>query len=140
MTFLTPLCNESTHSALLRAQNTTLLSKVRQRFFQILWPSKKPQTLIFSSKFVNECTKSRVSTFNIPVIQPGRIFKENDCTTVYPCRHPAIITWYRNSYLFVLLKIPARQLLCFYVSLFSSSTIVIEHFMIIGRLSFINDH
>ena len=32
-------------STLLRAQNTTLLSKVRQRFFQILWPSQKTQTL-----------------------------------------------------------------------------------------------
>ena len=30
---------------LLRAQNTTLLSKVQQRFFQILWPSQKTQTL-----------------------------------------------------------------------------------------------
>ena len=30
----------------LRAQNTTLLSKVRRRFFQILWPSQKTQTLI----------------------------------------------------------------------------------------------
>ena len=32
-------------STLLRAQNTTLLSKVRQRFFHILWPSQKTQTL-----------------------------------------------------------------------------------------------
>ena len=32
-------------STLLRAQNTTLLSKVRRRFFQILWPSQKTQTL-----------------------------------------------------------------------------------------------
>ena len=34
-------------STLLRAQNTTLLSKVRRRFFfQILWPSQKIQTLL----------------------------------------------------------------------------------------------
>ena len=33
---------------LLRAQNTTLLSKVRRRFFQILWPSQKTQTLIYN--------------------------------------------------------------------------------------------
>ena len=32
-------------STLLHAQNTTLLPKVRQRFFQILWPSQKTQTL-----------------------------------------------------------------------------------------------
>ena len=32
-------------STLLRAQNTTLLSKVRQSVFQILWPSQKTQTL-----------------------------------------------------------------------------------------------
>ena len=32
-------------STLLHAQNTTLLSKVRWRFFQILWPSQKTQTL-----------------------------------------------------------------------------------------------
>ena len=32
-------------STLLLAQNTTLLSKVRPRFFQILWPSQKTQTL-----------------------------------------------------------------------------------------------
>ena len=32
-------------STLLRTQNTTLLSKVRRRFFQILWPSQKTQTL-----------------------------------------------------------------------------------------------
>ena len=32
-------------STLLRAQNTALLSKVRQRFFQILWPSQITQTL-----------------------------------------------------------------------------------------------
>ena len=32
-------------STMLRAQNTTLLSKVRRRFFQILWPSQKTQTL-----------------------------------------------------------------------------------------------
>ena len=31
---------------LLRAQNTTLLSKVRRRFFQILWPSHNIWTLI----------------------------------------------------------------------------------------------
>ena len=30
---------------LLRAQNTTLLSKVRRRFFQIFWPFQKTQTL-----------------------------------------------------------------------------------------------
>ena len=34
-------------STLLRAQNTMLLSKVRRRFFQILWPSQKTQTLLF---------------------------------------------------------------------------------------------
>ena len=32
-------------STLLRAQNTTLLSKVQWRFFQILWPFQKTQTL-----------------------------------------------------------------------------------------------
>ena len=32
-------------STLLCAQNTMLLSKVQQRFFQILWPSQKTQTL-----------------------------------------------------------------------------------------------
>ena len=35
-------------STLLRAQNTTLLSKAWRRFFQILWPSQKTQTLILS--------------------------------------------------------------------------------------------
>ena len=30
---------------ILLKQNTTLLSKVRQRFFQSLWPSQKTQTL-----------------------------------------------------------------------------------------------
>ena len=34
-------------SKLLRAQNTTLLSKVQQIFFQILWPSQKTQTLCY---------------------------------------------------------------------------------------------
>ena len=33
-------------SMLLHTQNTTLLSKIRQRFFQIMWPSQKTQTLL----------------------------------------------------------------------------------------------
>ena len=33
-------------STLLRTQNMKLLSKVRRRFFQILWPSQKTQTLL----------------------------------------------------------------------------------------------
>ena len=35
-------------SMLLRALNMTLLSKVQQIFFQILWPSQKTQTLLTS--------------------------------------------------------------------------------------------
>ena len=44
-TFFKKIFGDFLTSTLLRAQNTTLLSKVRRRFFQILWPSQKTQTL-----------------------------------------------------------------------------------------------
>ena len=37
---------------LLRAQNTTLLSKVGRRIFQILWPTQKTKTLICKLKII----------------------------------------------------------------------------------------
>ena len=42
------LFRSQTFCFVLRAQNTTLLSKVRRRFFQILWPSQKTQNLTHS--------------------------------------------------------------------------------------------
>ena len=49
-------------STLLRAQNTTLVSKVQRRSFQILWPSQKIQTL----------QKKRASDKDLPVFTDER--------------------------------------------------------------------
>ena len=44
--FLKKIFMDFLTSTLLRTQNMKLLSKVRRRFFQILWPSQKTQTLL----------------------------------------------------------------------------------------------
>ena len=61
-------------STLLRAQNTTLLSKVRRNFFRIFWTSQKTQTL----------TKTELSTFflvKVLVFWEGHKIWKNLCRT-----------------------------------------------------------
>ena len=58
-------------STLLRTQNTMLLSKVRRRFFQILWPSQKTQTLTPFSCIINTQVPS------VPTKQsPGKLHSQ----------------------------------------------------------------
>ena len=82
-------------STLLRAQKTTLLSKVRRWFFQILWPSQKTQTLhkkilSNSSMFGNDRNSSLL-----------RIYEKKKCMYFFFKNHsrlclawnPMVLSW-----------------------------------------------
>ena len=107
-------------SSLLRAQNMTLLSKVRRRFCQILWPSQKNQTLTsrFFSKLISRVKQGgsvaeraahivnflRLSTFLQPISRMHS-WKENASFSHMLIRIGAAATYttYLPTYYYILL-------------------------------------
>ena len=89
-------------STLLRAQNTTLLSKVRRRFFQILWPSQKTQTL--PSKLTRKTHVQRTLFVKDPALNKSEHF------IVYKILLPMIrLCWSLAIWLFLIVFGPIVQ-------------------------------
>ena len=73
-------------STLLRAQKTTLLSKVQHFFFQIMWPSQKTQTLM-KHKFPNLLKPlSTINQQNYWSFYPSELIY----FTLFNMRHPVV--------------------------------------------------